>query len=298
MKLRSILAVGALLSLGWMQPAQAQAAGCTIKELRKLFGSDEVSKALFVRYRNFNPGAQKGVVAILGHANPELGGQVVDDILEIFQPPVRDENPFGSDEAIFEAIGDFTEQVGADLVMPPGMERTIRELANRGAGDEDGVLFFQGAVFDLFTAKTARSKGLEVASFQKELTVLDANGVAIGRREADLVTSCDGCPGGFLHHENKNWSSELSGLTDPRLVGLASQFQRDILLHAASGFATWRLNLRSVVSHQRDLIRNELLKQFDSPLVAQAFDDARRRELKEAFVEAWDSDSDAIVEFF
>lgn len=295
MRLKPVLAIVSLLSLGGALPAQAQTpAGCTIKELRKLFGSD-APKPVLARFKELSPGAKKGVVAILGHPNPALGGDVVEDILELFKPPARAENPFGSDEGIFEAVGELTEQVGVDLLMPKGMEKTILELANRGAGDEDGVLFFQGAVFDLFTARDVRSKGVAGLEFQRKLPV----GATGEERIADLIEPCASCPGdvGFIQHENKNWTTRLrEDGPDGRLLKLSDQFQRDIVLHVSSGLETWRLNLRAVVQDQKDLIRDQLLLEFDSDLVRVALAPAARSRARTRFLELWEAG--LIVQFY
>lgn len=269
-------------------PAEAAARRCSAGRLPELVSlREEASRAVAAAYKDYNPLARKGVQSVLW-AEPafrELNPQVLDDILDIFgHNVVRDINPLGTDQGLFEAIGELTDDIGGQLTMREGLVKTLKDLGNREA-DEDAVAFFQGAAFDLFMA---RDRGYSaITGLQRRVDVPGTGGISW--READLVETCPGdcldLPG--ILHENKNWSTALIGSFDGRLTALAAQFRRDILIHNQTDFAFYRLNLRTTVEHQRDMIRDVLLTQFSDPAVREALGTARSDTLRELFLARW-----------
>lgn len=241
-------------------------------------------------YGRMSAKAGNGMLAIVGRApgtTPDLDGEDIDNILEIFEggttPPQA--NPFGADEGLFEAIADLST-VAADgsIQMREGLAETVRQLGNRGVGDEFLALY-QGAAHDLYVA-TQRIGRENVQSFQKVIQVPGG-----GTRIADVLESCPGgCPSGIfgVFHENKNWTFELSGATDPRLVSYAGQFRRDILIQGSTSWEFYMLNLRGTVAHQADTIRDRLLEEFNDPAVVAQLG-AGWQSARDAFVARWDA---------
>ncbi len=283
--------------LAWLlgaPTAMAQNPGC-LGDFPSLFRnlsagqSAKVTKA----YAQYGAKAKNGMLAVVSQPSglvPDLGPADLDTILEIFGRNVEfDFNPLGTDQRLFEAIADLTEVLpDGSLRMRDGLASTIKDLANKGAGD-DAVLFYQGAAHDLFVAEEIGPA--RIVSLQKEIPVPGG-----GRRFADLVEECPGdCSGlpGILH-ENKNWMTPLGGPQDVRLTGLAGQFKRDILIHNQTDFNFYRLNLRETVRADEALIEQTLLAQFLDPEVVNALGAARA----EALAALFEGQASSIIRFW
>ncbi len=274
--------------------------------------SSEAARKIQRAYAAYNPAAQKGLLAIIA-AEPavaRLDPDVLEDIYGNFPRGVElDINPLRTDEGLFEAIGELTDQ-GADgvLRMREGLTDTIRDLGVPSGATGTA----QGATFDLFMARSvgySRTKSL-----QQRIPVPGTTKT----RKTDLLEECPVSCGGLegIHHENKNFTSPIFAssdeLTKPivnpenadffkygdaKLDTLAREFAEDILIHQGTSFDFYRLNFREFTNtaEQLDVLTKVLSKQFDSPLVSRAIIDPVARDgLRRAFLGKFA----AVVSFF
>jgi hypothetical protein len=246
-----------------------------------------------------NPSAQKGIMAVIA-AEPAIDTIDPEELVNIFGHfPTGIEipgNPLRTNEALFEAIGELTD-TGADGVfrMRKGLDKTVKDLA----GDFENQA--KGAAFDLFIAKE-RGYG-RVKALEEKLCVprFDCVRPTDPHRVADIIEECPGgcmgLPG--IHHENKNWTWPLTGPEDFRLAYYADEFRRDILIHAETSFEFYRLNLREMVRSQSSIIRDRLLREFDSEIVQQRLGPQAAQALRIQFESLWNSGISAdLVRFY
>jgi hypothetical protein len=237
---------------------------------------------LFRKVGRYNPQAQNGVVAMLASPSELIDHDTVDQIIESFGSVVVDFNALRTDEGIFEVVGQLSP-----TELKPGLDRVLSDLAM----DTDPAE--KGASFTLLMAKQiAGENPARISAFEVEYVT----GSRV--RRIDIVENCAPCPPGVtaILHENKNWTTALSGATDIRLVRFADEFRRDILLHADSSFAGYRLNLRTTVQGQDSLLKSELLRQFDDPSIVDELGQARQSAARDAFEAAWNSGT--LVRYF
>lgn len=253
-------------------------------KLRKILGRED-AEVLFSTINGFSPKAQNGTRALLDASQDGEG--LYDTIFETLErrfQPGSPGNPFPSEEALFEAIGDLND------ASPGSLDAVLRALNKQV--DDGGILRSQGAIFDIFVARNTTSG--RALGFQYRVNV----GSGTRYRVSDMVeidpTCAAGC--GVLSgriHENKNWTvlnpeevvddplpnpngGFIYGNPEGKISGLADEFARDIVLVGGGqrGFGDmYRLNLNSAVGApgQRAAIRKLLLKQFDSPYVVSQF---------------------------
>jgi hypothetical protein len=267
--------------------------------LREILAREEAEE-LFVVVGGFSSDAQAGARALM---DVREGGsalyEMVFDILEQTFPAGSRANPFESDEALFEVMGRLYQPGGR-----PGTDTVIKRVTSL-TEDRDGFLVSQGAIFDLYMARSAATEGSGYSDVLSFDALFEPAGL---QRRPDMLSRCNGCESLLgVHHENKNWTKPLTGdldnptkgslyfqYTDEKVNRLASEFARDILLHGPTGFQHYRLNFRNVpeVAAQKDEIRKVLIKQFESPLVTGQIDDPQ------AFLEAFEENFDDIVGFY
>jgi len=200
-------------------------------------------------------------------------------LLATFKNLPPNANPLGSPEEVYRVIGDLTE---ATLDGPRGLTGKLGELFSESNSQI-------GALLDLKVADELAKSGRKVSAFEHSVSVLDTNLT----RRYDVVEPNDFAPpqlGGVVH-ENKNWTQPLSGPDDGLLVGLADQFERDILVHADTNFQFYKINLRDIVLGQSDMIRDKLLAQFDSPLVKEKLGPQAIENLRAQFTALWNAGS-------
>lgn len=183
------------------------------------------------------------------------------------------------------AINDLTTVTNGAVTGPPGLVGELKVLSSNN---------FAGAAGVEFDIKVSQDLGkANVVSYQKTIT---ANGVT---RRYDVEGVCNGCSLGSMVHENKNWGSPLSvdasgAINDSRMFdpdsGLATQFQKDILIHGPSGqFDSLHFNLRTTVQGQDQLILQTLLQQFDDPAVVSVIGSTQSAQFKAIFQSKWPS---------
>ncbi len=261
--------------------------------------SSEGERAVTKAYARYSPKARKGILSVIvgEPAVSKLEPDVLEGIFGNFPPGVEfDFNPLKTDQGLFEAIADLTDQ-GADgvLRMRDGLTDVIKDLGGQS-------LKAQGASFDLFMAQEigpSRAK-----AFQQRIGVPGTS----KNRITDLVEE-----GGILH-ENKNFTTPITASADDlinpkidpqfpdffkygdaKLDTLASEFAEDILIHQGDGFDLYRLNLRRFndTAAQRDVLRQVMLQQFDSPLVKNVLSQAERDAARATFL----SKIDALISY-
>jgi hypothetical protein len=178
--------------------------------------------------------------------------------------------------SLYGAIGDIASLETGVIKGPKGFEGQLRVLGGGNAAAAAGV------ELDFKIAQDAGAGN--VLSFQESLN--SPSGVS---RRYDVATKCDTCSLGMLYHEDKNWGFPLDGANDSRLQGLLTQFDNDILIHGATDFDSFRLNLRTTVQAQDDLIFQQLLSRFDSDVVKGVLDATEIARRKSVFQKLWQS---------
>lgn len=208
---------------------------------------------------------------------------------DVFHITVAPNNPgfshlYPDANSMMGAINDLTTVANGAVTGPPGLAGELKVLSSNN---------FAGAAGVELDIKVSQDLGkANVRSYQKSIT---ANGVT---RRYDVEAACVNCSLGSMLHENKNWGSPLSvdasgAINDSRMLdpdsGLAAQFQKDILIHAAGQFDSLHFNLRTIVQGQDQLILQTLLQQFDSPAVVNVLGSAQSGQLKSVFQSLWPS---------
>jgi hypothetical protein len=296
---KTLLTLGVVFGLLFAPLAASAGNGCRAGNLSDLV-SKETSGLVTAAYKDYSPAARKGVAAVLW-AEPaarQLNPQVLEDILYLFDHNVvHDFNPLGTDQGLFEAIAGMTDTVNGQLTMRDGLVDTIKDLANQGAS-EDVVSLYKGAAFDLLVA---RERGYGTIAALQHRVDLPPPYDSMWRK-IDVVEKCPGNCGGLpgILHEDKNWETPLVGSFDGRLTTLADQFKRDIVIHQGTDFDFYRLNLRTTVQHQKDMIRDRLVVEFSDPDVVRMVGGSQNADrLRTAFLEKWDSPEtlDPLVSF-
>jgi hypothetical protein len=205
----------------------------------------------------------------------------------LYVPGNQVPSAFASHDELMAAIHACTS-IGPDrgLVAPPGLRRTVGEL-----GVLDGVGTAQGANFDIYMARLYGGYS-NVAGFRVQVQL--PNGMV---RVYDLSIGAPGTPPHLaILVENKSLVELYEGFgsgildangrfvySDPRLTSLAQEFDRDILVHAATGFSRWRLNYRHQLAGQRAAIEEVLKAQFESKIVKDGLLPAARARALEQF---------------
>lgn len=220
---------------------------------------------LFFRTVNkMDVAGQAGTVNALSLENQALAA---DQVFNIMTAP---NNPgfshlYQDANSMMGAVNDLTTAAADGSVTgPQGLVSELKTLSGNNFASA------AGAEFDIKVAQDAGKAN--VLSFQRR--VVAPNGTT---RIYDVELTCNGCSLGSLLNENKNWGSLLQVdangvINDVRVVGpgaLASQFQTDILIHGPTNFDSLHFNFRTIVQSQDSLILQQLLAQFDDPVVTQ-----------------------------
>lgn len=226
------------------------------------------------RFRSADPIVAKGMTKAALQKD-------VKALLEGFRDLPAGANPFSSEQEIYRAIGELTDDTYEGV---PGLNETVGNLFADSAPNEKGAIFTLKVADETdLAAKIAPGNG---AGFERSVS---ANGS--GTRRYDMREPGLGAPAeiGGVVHENKNWTTALSGPNDFRLVGFASEFQNDILIHSTSNWNFYRINLRSAVEGQSALIRDRLAQEFESQLVTGSLTPDAIAALKQEFLARWNA---------
>lgn len=212
-----------------------------------------------LRFWRADPGLAKGMERALVQKD-------VKTLIEGFRDLPPGVNPFGSDEAVYRAIGKYVDD---NLEGGPGLNSVVGGIFADNAPNEKGSLFslWFGEQLEL-AGKIVPGNG---AGFEQTIEVADPliQGASIVRR-ADIRVphSAPGILGGIFY-ELKNWTTRLSGVGDARLVQFAGEFEKDIVLQQAEG-RTWdlyRVAFRKLSEPDSDVIKARLLHAFASDYV-------------------------------
>lgn len=250
---------------------------------------EELTKAqrdeLYLVVRAADATGKTGVIAVLlvfeGENGPEIAWEIADHI----------NNPalfhfYATPQDAFKGFMGYVA-IGADGTVhaPPGWTAMITKF-----GDAASFTNRLGAELDAFVADQISRRGGTVLAFQEQLNIPGST-----FRLYDVTEACPSCTFKRLFHEDKNWTTLLTGAGDGRLVGLANEFDRDIIAHASSGFDSLHFDFNGIVGGQSGLIRDTLLLEFDNPTVTALVDADTLGRAKTAFQTAWNSG--AIVTF-
>lgn len=229
-------------------PVRAQECAAWITKLTAAINANPATQKLALDWMNRFQGASDPLVA-KGMLKLAIDNDVK-AVVEYFRDLPAGANPFAGVDDVYRAVGRFT---GDNYnTVTPGFEDIIGNLAAEQASNE------KGAVGALFVANRIVESGGSVVRFEAEF--LD------GDRFVDIIEAAAGAPEPLkgIHREVKNWPTALTGPADRKLTKMIGQFHNDILLHANSAFAFYRLDLHLANPGDLITIREAMEAAFDA----------------------------------
>lgn len=199
-------------------------------------------------------------------------------------------NPFASEDEVYRVIGELTDD---SYVGAPGLSETVGNLfADTSPNEKGALLTLRVADENRLASKVVPGNG---AGLEQPVDFNNAS------RRYDMREPDPSAPAGIggIVHENKNWTTPLDGPDDFRLTRFADEYRRDILIHSTSNWNHYRINLRTTVQGQGDVIRDRLLREFDSELVRNALPPGAIDTLKRRFQALWDAgDGGGLLKYY
>jgi hypothetical protein len=187
------------------------------------------------------------------------------------------------EERVREAYRSIGNLTGPDFVPVTGLDGKIGSIVSDSRSNQMGALLDVKVADDIgLVGKRPLPDG---TGFERTKVLTNSNGDVIAQRQYDIVDPAPGSPFGGVCHESKNWPG---GWTDQKSIDdFMDEFRRDILLHAETDFAYYRLNLREATRPNLATLKGLLDQQFASGRVTENLDPDTILRVKNALTSRW-----------